>query len=156
MLDDQYGYVARQGVEHAQDELRFCRGHAGRRLVQQQHRRAAGECNRDLDQPLLAVRKIRDTAERVIGESERGQYMQAFVTNSRCALAGRHIVRAAPLRSATASATLSSMVRRPNSVLIWKVRPRPRLTRAAWPSRVTSTPPTRSGRRSGREHRSAC
>src|SRR5687767_382106 len=50
---------------------------------------------------------------------------------------------ATPLLSATASATLSSTGRWRNSVVTWKVRPRPPRTRADCGARVTSWPPSR-------------
>src|SRR6185436_17950892 len=50
---------------------------------------------------------------------------------------------ATPRRSATASATLSSTGRLRNSVVTWKVRPRPRRTRTDCGARVTSSPPSR-------------
>jgi len=50
--------------------------------------------------------------------------------------------RAAPVRSQIASTTDSSTVSPGNSVLIWNVRTRPRLTRSCIASRVTSVSPS--------------
>ena len=44
--------------------------HAGRRLVEQQHARPAGDRERDLQQPLLAVGQIAGALVHHVGEAE--------------------------------------------------------------------------------------
>src|SRR5690349_14096462 len=62
---------------------------------------------------------------------------------SACRLAGFHMRRATPSRSAMPSATLSSTVSLRKRVVIWNVRPNPRRTRADWCTFVMSSPPRR-------------
>src|SRR5215831_13510403 len=55
VLDDEDRDVARQPVEHLEDAVGLERGHARRRLVEEQHARLEPERDRDLHQALLAV-----------------------------------------------------------------------------------------------------
>ena len=54
-----------------QDHFRLVRGHARRRLVEQQHLRPQPERDRDLHQALLAVGQVGDARRGVVGEAER-------------------------------------------------------------------------------------
>src|SRR5262247_2301170 len=51
--------------------MRFEGGHAGRWLVEQQHRGPEAQRDRDLHEPLLAVREIQDAAAGIVGQPER-------------------------------------------------------------------------------------
>ncbi len=53
--------------------------HAGRRLVEQQHARLAGDRDRDLEQPLLAVRQDRGALVHHVGEMESLEQREHFV-----------------------------------------------------------------------------
>ena len=55
VLDQQHRDVGRQGGDGVEDVAPLGFGHAGRRLVEQQHLRRAGEGRGDLEQALLAV-----------------------------------------------------------------------------------------------------
>src|SRR5215831_6792766 len=55
VLYDEDRDVARQPVEHLEDAVGLERGHARRRLVEEQHARLEPERDRDLHQALLAV-----------------------------------------------------------------------------------------------------
>ncbi len=57
MLDQQHRHIGRQGRDRIEDVAPLGLGHAGRRLVEQQHPRRAGEGHGDFEQTLLAVRQ---------------------------------------------------------------------------------------------------
>ena len=55
MLDQQDRHIGGQRGERGQNVVALLLGHAGGGFVEQQHARTAGERQRDLQQPLLAV-----------------------------------------------------------------------------------------------------
>ncbi len=118
-------------------------GHAGGRLVEQQHARARRERQRDLDQALLAVGEVAACARsRRRPACRRASSSRRLV--DRLAMRADRLPPAPPrcrCRSHTASVTDSSTVMSANRRLIWNVRARPRLTRWCCGSEVTSSPP---------------
>ena len=105
-------------------------GHAGRRLVEQQHARVAGERGGDLEQPALAVGEQRDLLVLHVVEVELGEQRLAALGHAPVA-AERPATICALMPSCveTVSASDCSGVSALNSWLIWKVRTMPRRTR---------------------------
>ena len=73
VLDQQHRHLGRQGVDDVEDLLSFAFGHAGHRLVEQQHPRPAGERHRDLEQAALAVGQLGDALALDVLETELTQ-----------------------------------------------------------------------------------
>ena len=70
VLDEQHRDVPRQGRHRGEQFVPFRLRHAGGRLVEQQHARAAGEGDGDLEKPLLAVRQVRRSLVEHVREIE--------------------------------------------------------------------------------------
>ena len=70
VLDQQHRHVGGQGRDGGEDVAPLGLRHAGRRLVEQQHPRRAGEGRGDLEQPLLAVGQGVGARVEHIGEAE--------------------------------------------------------------------------------------
>ena len=66
----QHGHVGRQFADGGEEFLALGVGHAGCRLVEQQHLRPAGEGERDLEQPLLAVGQDGRALVHDVGQAE--------------------------------------------------------------------------------------
>ena len=66
---------ARQRRDGRQNLVTLVLGDAGRRLVEQQHARAAGDGERDLEQPLLAVGQIAGALVHHVGEMEALEHL---------------------------------------------------------------------------------
>ena len=70
MLDHQDGDLGRKTLQHLVDHVRLHRGHARRRLIEQQHARPQRECNCDFQQALLAIRQSRHRALGDVGDAD--------------------------------------------------------------------------------------
>src|SRR5215472_15347707 len=72
VLDDEDRDLLRQAVQHLEDAMGFERGHARRRLVEEQYARLETQRDRDLHQALLAVGQVEDALVGVFREPQRG------------------------------------------------------------------------------------
>src|SRR5262252_3034561 len=81
VLDDEDRDLLRQSVQHLEDAMGFERGHARRRLVEEQHARLEAQRDRDLDQALLAVGQVEDALVRVLRKPQGGEELHAFVAH---------------------------------------------------------------------------
>ena len=102
-------------------------------------RAAAGERQRDLEQPLLAVGERSGRHGTLRRRPKRGADRRSR-RRSRCLPAGRAAIRAEPLPFGYALAQRLDRARSAKSWLIWKVRARPGRTRAFGARPVTSSP----------------
>ncbi len=152
VLDDQDRDLGGQRRDRVEDQVALGRGHAGRGLVEQQDLGAGGEREGDLDQALAAVGQRRDRLQRLLVEPEiASAARRPRRTAPRSVPSGRQKRRLEPVRSPSASATLSTTLELRNSWLIWKVRARPRRARACCGRRVTSRPSRKTWPADGRE-----
>ena len=129
MLDQQHGHVGRQFADGGKELLTLGIRHAGRRLVEQQHVRPAGEGERDLEQALLAVRQDRRALVHDVGQAEPFEDLDDLIGHRRSAADQPPPIAAVPEPFGDRKTDVSSGVRSPNSWLIWKVRAMPRRTR---------------------------
>ena len=129
MLDQQHRDLGRQRGDGGEQFVTLCFGHAGGRLVEQQHMRPAGEGERDFQKPLLAVGQYRGALVHDVGEAEALDDLDDLVGHRGLLPTSRHQSPPEPRRSETASPMVSSGVRSRNSWLIWKVRAMPSRTR---------------------------
>jgi hypothetical protein len=100
VLDHQHGERGGEPRQRFLDTWRIGGGDAGGRLVEQQHLRALGQCDGDLEQALLAIGDHRDLAAGDLGEAERGEDFGGLVGRFRIAVeAGENARRpAVPLQ----------------------------------------------------------
>src|SRR5215470_11939569 len=83
VLDQEHRHVGRQRRDRRQDLVALVLGHAGGRLVEQQHARAAGDGERNLDQALLAVGQIAGAFVHHVGEVEAGKDLDDLLDHRR-------------------------------------------------------------------------
>ena len=132
-------------VDDVEDLLALAFGHAGDRLVEQQHARPAGE----RQSRSRAGGACRRAARRRAGPARRrgGTGAAAHRTPAPTRGVGAEPLPPAPRRCRAAARPLSasdcSGVSSPNSWLIWNVRTRPRRTRRCGARRVMSSPSSR-------------
>ena len=101
VLDQQHRHLGRQGIDDVEDLLSLAFGHAGHRLVEQQHARPAGKRHRDLEQAALAIGQLGDALalhvfetelmqERIAGRADAaGRRRAAATSRRRCRAASR-------------------------------------------------------------------
>ena len=111
VLDQQHRHVGRQRGDDVEDLLALALGHAGDRLVEQQHARPAGERGGDLEQAALAVGELGDRLVLHVVEVELAQQRVARRRDARIGAeppppAGADAeLRARPRARATAAAS---------------------------------------------------
>ena len=135
---------ARQPLDHLDDHAALGRGHAGRRLVEQQHLGLEAERHGDLDQALAAIGQLAHRPQRLVGDAEPLEQRERLLDHG-AARAGRPEQCRRRRHAARRPRASRSRARdRPRkSVVIWKVRTRPRLTRCACARWVMSLPSSR-------------
>ena len=109
MLDQEHGDVLRQRLDGREKFVALGLRHAGRRLVEQQDARLAGEGERHLEQALLAVGQDRGALAQHVGEAEAFRRLDDLVGDLRRLAADRPPpVGTQPLRSETTRPIVSS------------------------------------------------
>src|SRR6516225_10314557 len=88
VLDDQQRDVLWQPLDGLDDPAALARRNSGRRLVEQQNLGRQRERHRNLDQPLAAIRKHADRAQRLIFEPEPFEQRVSFL-DCRSMMTGR-------------------------------------------------------------------
>ena len=112
------GADALDELDHA---LRFLRPHAGHRLVEQHELRARGEREADFERALLAVGERGCGSESSFSDKTHLRGDRASLVEQRAfpRATGFQNEKLEPLRACTASARLSSTLKRRKMLVIW-------------------------------------